>query len=916
MRPHPSRAAAGEGAPLTLKSLRALLRAWHHPARLSRHPLAHSPPVQARCAQHGEDVPTALRAVVEAAIQQLRPPTPPTAPDDPAWRGYLALTGHYLKGRSVEAIAAEMGIATVSCRRALKEALEVLAEALRRAIAPSDGLRRPVNTAPLVAGPLVGRTAALRQLEALLDAGHRRLAVHGLPGVGKSRLLAQLAHLPTVRARFPAGVLWAGLGPQPDLGAILTAWGLALGLSWHDLLQPAQPAARAGALRQLIGDQRLLFILDDVWAADGLADLLAACGPQCAVVIATRRPDLAAEFAAEPARVALAPLDAQASHDLLRRLAPQVSSLCPDDLARLAAASAGLPLTLTLIGHALRRAAHAGQGRRIRDAVTRMQRADQRLALPLTLSDLALRATAQPTTLRDVLALSVARLSAGQRRALAGLAILPPDPARFDEATALELIGAALGERGPAPTDALDALVDAGLVAHDDHGYSLHASIAELLLSDDDADAQAARGRARGALAAQVAQWLAAAEARTRLPPARWPLALAAAQAALALGAPATIAELADALGEWLLARGHGALLAELLDAAEAARIALSGAQQARLAIRRSQLLLQRGQAQAALDVLRRALAKAEALAPLYAAQARAHLHAGEMDRALAAAERGLASAEAPRDRLALLSARAAALGNLGRYGEAEAALRAALAEAERLGDTTQQIALGINLGIVCRQQRRLAEARQHLEAALHLARAVDFRDQMAHALTCLGIAAADEGDYARAEAHYGEALALAQQLASLPRIILLEHALGVVAMRQGRMEAAGAHLRQALALAEQHQLVWFTASVRIELGEWHLACGEVDRAAEIFGEARAIGEAKGYRDLAALAGYGLAQVEAARGNSAAAEALGSASLAALRALSHYRADEVAGWLARLRARPDAAAHGEDARTA
>ncbi len=84
MRPHPSRAAAGEGAPLTLKSLRALLRAWHHPARLSRHPLAHSPPVQARCAQHGEDVPTALRAVVEAAIQQLRPPTPPDAPDDPA----------------------------------------------------------------------------------------------------------------------------------------------------------------------------------------------------------------------------------------------------------------------------------------------------------------------------------------------------------------------------------------------------------------------------------------------------------------------------------------------------------------------------------------------------------------------------------------------------------------------------------------------------------------------------------------------------------------------------------------------------------------------------------------------------------------------------------------------------------------
>jgi len=163
-----------------------------------------------------------------------------------------------------------------------------------------------------------------------------------------------------------------------------------------------------------------------------------------------------------------------------------------------------------------------------------------------------------------------------------------------------------------------------------------------------------------------------------------------------------------------------------------------------------------------------------------------------------------------------------------------------------------------------------------------------------------------DQGDYPRAKAYYDQAMGIACQLVSLPRIVLLEHALGVVAMRQGQMETAGTHLLRALDLAEQHQLAWFTASVRIELGEWRLARGEVDQAADAFTQARAIAAAGHYPDLEALATYGLAQVEVVRGNIAAATAQGSASLAALRALSHYRADEVADWLATLTRAPGA----------
>ncbi|MBO9346530.1 MAG: tetratricopeptide repeat protein [Chloroflexi bacterium] len=909
-----------EDAGLTLKSLRALLRAWHHPASLGRHPLIRSRLVQARRAQSGEDEVAALRAVVQDAIARLRPTAPPR---DPAWRGYLALTAHYLEGRPLDAIAAEMGIATVSCRRALKDALEALAADLRRAeatILPTTGEPRwPVNTAPSVAGPLVGRAALLARLAEVLRLGYRRIAVHGLPGVGKTRLLAQLANAPDVRAQFPDGVLWAGLGPQPDSAGILATWGLVLGLSWHDLERLAQPAARASALRQLVNGRRVLFILDDVWSADALTHLLIG-GPHSAVVIATRWPDLAAEFAEGLACVGVPALSQADSISLLHQLVPQVGDAYPDEVAQLATASAGLPLTLTLIGRALRRAAHAGQARRVRDALSQLRRADQRLALTLSAAELLLRTSDQPMSLRQVLALSLERLSMDQQRALVGLSILPPDPAHFDEPTALAVLGAAARCRGQAQVEALDALVDAGLVAHDDRGYSIHASIAELLLDADDAGAQDARGRARAALVDHVMQWAASANERDQWSPARWPVVIAGAQAALALGAPATIAALVDAIGEWLLLRGHLTLLEALLAAAEADSAALSSSQRAALAVQRAQLMLHRGEVQQAIDVLRQAIAQAgsdapEALGKAYTGLARAHLHAGEMAAALAAAERGLGLASQPKDHLTLLAARAAALGNLGRYEEADAALRTALAEAEHLGDTTQQIALGINLGVLCRQRRRHAEAERHLTAALDLARAVDFHDQMAQALICLGIVAVDQGNYARARALYDQAMGIARQLVSLPRIVLLEHALGVVAMRQGQMETAGAHLGRALDLAEQHQLVWFTASVRIELGEWHLARGELDQAASTFTQARTIA-AGHYPDLEALATYGLAQVEAARGNVAAAEALGSASLAALRALSHYRADEVADWLARLRARPDATAHGEGARTA
>ena len=50
------------------------------------------------------------------------------------------------------------------------------------------------------------------------------LAAEGLPGVGKTTLAVALAHHPRILTHFRDGILWAGLGPTPDVMSLLGNW--------------------------------------------------------------------------------------------------------------------------------------------------------------------------------------------------------------------------------------------------------------------------------------------------------------------------------------------------------------------------------------------------------------------------------------------------------------------------------------------------------------------------------------------------------------------------------------------------------------------------------------------------------------------------------------------------------------------
>lgn len=322
---------------------------------------------------------------------------------------------------------------------------------------------------------LIGRDDLLHSLkQQLLSGGPVAIsAINGLPGVGKTALATALAYDDEVRVHFPDGILWAGLGYQPDMLGLLIHWGAELRCSPPDMAQRSRPQAWATSIHDAIGQRRLLLIIDDAWEiAEALA--LQVGGPNCAHLVTTRFPEIARRFAAE-ATIVVRELENADGQRLLMRLAPEVVRAEPEEAQALVAAVGGLPLALTLLGNFLRAQAHSGQPRRLRAALERLHHAEARLQLgepqPLVGAHPGLSAGA-PLSLQTVIGMSDQQVSAEARAALRALAVFPPKPNTFPEEAAVAV--------NNLPVETLDKLVDAGLLEISGlERYTLHQTIAD-----------------------------------------------------------------------------------------------------------------------------------------------------------------------------------------------------------------------------------------------------------------------------------------------------------------------------------------------------------------------------------------------------------------------------------------------------
>lgn len=351
---------------------------------------------------------------------------------------------------------------------------------------PPDPILDPaIPLLSAIDGSLIGRDDLLQYIRHQLSDPASRpalVALNGLPGVGKTSLAVALAHDHYLQQIFSEGILWAGLGPHPEVLEHLSRWGALLHIDEASLANKESCESWAQAIRFAIGQRHILIVIDDVWQIEDALSCQVG-GPNCAFLLTTRFPHIALHFAAGNT-TPVHELDENDGLALLARLAPHVVQDETESALELVRSVGGLPLALTLIGKYLRIQSYGRQPRRINAALTRLRDARERLQIsePRSLIDRHTSLTSENrVSLQAIIEVSDALLDLPARTGLRALSVFPPKPNSFSEEAALAVM--ALSQ------EVLDTLSDAGLLeSNGPNRYTLHQTIADyarVLLEDN-----------------------------------------------------------------------------------------------------------------------------------------------------------------------------------------------------------------------------------------------------------------------------------------------------------------------------------------------------------------------------------------------------------------------------------------------
>ncbi|MDZ8070872.1 MAG: NB-ARC domain-containing protein, partial [Nostoc sp. DedQUE08] len=168
-------------------------------------------------------------------------------------------------------------------------------------------------------------------------------AIHGLGSVGKSTLAAALAHNAEIQSRFCDGILWATLGQQPNVLALLSGWVQALG---DYSFKPTSIEATSMHLRTLLYDKAVLLVVDDAWNTED-ARAFNFGGARCQVLVTTREGHIADALAANTYSLDIMKPN-QAMELLTKKLRREITGTERHSAENLAKGVGYLPLALEL----------------------------------------------------------------------------------------------------------------------------------------------------------------------------------------------------------------------------------------------------------------------------------------------------------------------------------------------------------------------------------------------------------------------------------------------------------------------------------------------------------------------------------------------------------------------------------------
>jgi tetratricopeptide (TPR) repeat protein/transcriptional regulator with XRE-family HTH domain len=744
---------------------------------------------------------------------------------------------------------------------------------------------------------LVGRESELAELRQHLRASDSvaMTALHGLPGVGKTTLAIALARDEEVRAHFRDGILWAGLGPAPDISSILSHWSLLLGVATPEMTGEGDHEALALQVHRAIGTRRMLLVIDDAWELED-ALIFKVGGPNCAHLVTTRFPGIASAFAPGATSV-IHELDEIESMVLLRMLAPQVMERESQKVRELALAAGGLPLALTLLGNYLRLQSYSGQARRIDAALARLSDAEARLHLSEPRGPTERHTSLskdRPISLQAVIDVTCQQLNAPEKATLYALSVFPPKPGHFSEDAALLVANCTLAM--------LDKLIDMGLLEYTDtKHYRLHQTIADYAraaLQDDTTPYERLISYAIDLVEKHRKDY-------EILEP-EYDTIIAALEAAHTLGKIAQLMRCTYAFIPYLRSRG-------LYEQAEKQlQRAFEGSESLRDDDGKSHALLYLGeiaqkrgnyeQANAYLqDGLRlaRQLENPERISAMLAVLGWITWRRGEYTRAETYLQEGLTLARKI-ENTELICDTLNTLGSVtdsrGEYDTCKVYMEEALALAREIGDREKICTLLNDMGATATQQGNDALAKAYLEEGLLIARQIGHHEWVCLVLVNLGEVATQQDDNEQAEKYFQEGLELARRIGYIEWTSILLINLGSIARKQGNYSQADKYLPEGLELARQIGRPRITSVALFEYGNLFLSLNQMEKAEEKFRETLKL-TPEGDQELTALAQYGLARVAAGRGNKDQAKKLGTASVLALNEMGHRKAQEIRFWL-------------------
>jgi tetratricopeptide (TPR) repeat protein len=589
-----------------------------------------------------------------------------------------------------------------------------------------------------------------------------------------------------------------------------------------------------------IGLRRMLIVIDDAWTVDeALAFKIG--GPNCASLLTTRLPRVAQDFAGEAA-LAVHELDDSDGLDLLARYGVAVAEAEARSLVR---AAGGLPLALSLMGRYLQRETRAGQPRRLRAALDRLQQIGQRLSLAQSRSPLETQPDV-PLSLLAVIASTDDALDPDARATLRSLSIFPAKPNTFGEEAALKVTGALAA--------ALDTLVDSGLLEAAPLGrYTLHQTISEY------AAHRLESGLARRApFVAYFVDFVVAHAGEPGALEIELSNCLTALNIALEDGLRAELARGANALYAFLETRGlHTLIELHLAHAESYARqendrpgLCDSLGNLARIAHRRGDYAQSETRYREALG-LAHALDDPRRVSALLSGLGVLAFSRGDYEQAEAHYAEGLRLARESGDPLrvsALLANMGALALTRGFTPQAETYLYEGLALARALSDRSRAGALLINLGVCAARQGEYERAAACFQESLELARGAGHREQILFLLTNLGTLASDRQDVPRAESYFHEGLALAREMNDRARISHLLANLGTLAVSRRDFVQAdalyGEGLRLARAIGHRENITLLL----LNAGDMDRARGQLARAEAAYDEGLLLAKEMGHQ--------------------------------------------------------------------